>query len=278
MLARQRLILILLLPLSWAAMYLLSSLAPPLIIDYNPMSPWMVLAGDVPLFVAALFAWQYEKPTVEFFQPELLGLFAIWISLINGYIVAYLLPLLNVLPSPVASPANQLDLPVNYLAVALILGVTLFFIWFLFRPGGLARRADQIYLPHRRITLLLSFTLLVLLVNLLGGTDLGFALLPSAWTWLFILPRADRRGKLLNITLAIAGMVYPLAFGGIALWQGTWWRAVLAAAYNILTPVEVALFLFWMALFVRFLRLGLSKPYVAPLEPDNPLFQLIKSR
>lgn len=276
MMPRQRLILVVLLPLTWAAMYLIGSLAPPLIIDYNPYLPWMILAGDVPLVVALLFAWQFEQPRIDYFQPELIGLFGIWISLINGYVVAFFLPYLNVLPQADPSAPAPLNLPINIWAVGIIAGVTLFFFWFLFRRNSLAERADRIYLPHRRIALLVTLAAMVLLVSLLGGTDFGWALLPSVWLWPFILPRPHRAGKLLNLVLAMGGMVWPLGYGLLALGSGGWWRAVLAAIYGDLNFLEVALFLLWVSVFVRFIRLGFSKPYVAPAAPEDVLFQLIK--
>lgn len=260
-------------------MSLIGSAAPPFI-DYNPMSPWMILAGSVPVFVALVFAWQSEKPVLDFFQPEMIGVYGWWISLVNGYIAAFALPFLGVLPKPDPAPASPvvLNIPVNVLAVGIIVGTALFFAWFLFRPGGLAERADRIYLPHRRAALLLLLAVLVVVIFLLGGTDWGYALLPSVWFWIHILPRADRGGKLLNTVLALGGMVYPLTVGSLALWLGSWWRLVLAAAYGRLNPLEVVLFLFWAALFMRFLRLGLSRPYVAPAGPEDPLQALLKSR
>jgi hypothetical protein len=277
---RQRLILLLLLPLSGLAMYLLGSLAPARADGANPMDAWMVLAGSAPVFAAVAFAWRSEKLLLDFFQPELIGLYAWWISLINGYIAAAAAPFIGLLPKPDAGPAAaaRLDLPVNYLALALIAGVAVFFVWFLFRPGGLGAQADRIYMPQRRSTLLMALALLVIVVFLLGGTSLGYALLPSVWLWIFIIPRTGQAGKLFNGALALGGLARPLALGAQALGQGAWWRLVLAAAYGRLTALEVFLFLFWMALFARFFRLAFSRPYVAPAAPDDPLLALLKSR
>lgn len=276
---RQRLVLLLLLPLTWAAMVLINSLnASPG--SSSDLSLWLLLAGELPLAAALLFAWQSEKLLLDFFQPELIGLFGWWISLVNGYIIAAAAPFVGLLPkaADLTDAAAAIDQPVNYLLLALVAGVAVFFLWFLFRPGGLAAQADRIYMPQRRTTLLLALGVLMLGISLLGGTSLGLALLPSAWLWIFIVPRADRPGKFFNGALAVGGLLYPLYLAGAALLAGGWWRLVLGAAYGWLTPLEVLVFLFWLALYARFFRLAFSRPYVAPAVPEDPLLALLKSQ
>ncbi len=283
---RQRLILALLIPLTAAAIVLLVALlAQP-----EPTSPddlyltssaylsfanvlWLELVAFAPLFIALAFVWQHEQTGLEFFQPELWSVFGIWISLANGYGVAYMLTLVGMLPKfePPLQSLNDPRLPatpINYPAAALLTGVVAFYLWFIFfRRRGFGGIADRIVLPQpptgsiggqRRAALLALLALLAVTVWLIGGIQFALLMIPPAWFWILIEPRPGRPGKMMNVILGVGGIA---AFGVMFLLLPNGlngWHLILAAAYGVFFPLDVLLFFLLAALFLRFLRLGFA--------------------
>jgi hypothetical protein len=280
MLPRQRLILILLVIITALAIALLgAALAQPTTTSPNDISlsgnyylsttnlQWLTLIALAPLAVALGFVWQHERPVMEFLRPELLGTFGAWVALANGYAVTLVLPLIGVLPSidpPLTSINDPVltQIPVNIIALLLIGGTIAFYIWFLFfRRRGFGGIADRINLPHRRAALLLFLAFLSVMVWLLGGLSFAVFMIVPAWLWPLIEASANRNRKIINIVLAVAGIA-PFLFTLTQLPAGfNLWHIILAAAYGILWPIDALLFFMLVALFIRFLRLGLSTPY-----------------
>jgi hypothetical protein len=130
--------------------------------------------------------------------------------------------------------------------------------------------ADRIHLPYRRAALLFLLALLAIIVWLFGGLNFALLMILPTWLWLFIEPGANRTRKVVNTLLALAGIAPFVAM----LWQlpagFNLWQLLLAAAYGVLWPIDVLMFLLLGTLFLRFLRLGLSTPYVQPVTlPDE---------
>jgi hypothetical protein len=280
---RQRLVLVLLVPLTAAALALLSGLASrpsaqtPGDLRLGPsfyLSPaaaqWLALAALAPLGIALVFAWRHEQPVLAYLQPELLGAYGWWIAFANGYAASYMISLSGILPR--FEPAlRSLDdprlrqVPLNLLAAAVIAGVVAFFVWFIFgRARGFGSTADRISLPHRRAALLLLLTAVCASVWLFGGLTYALVIIPASWLWILIEPRRDWAGRAANVGLALAGLApfvaaYFLLADGLSVWH-----LVLAAGYIVLLPFDALAFLLIVALFVRFLRLGLSASYLDP--------------
>lgn len=297
MLPRQRLILILLIPLTALVVVLLGTLSiqtnasastdlqlAPHAYLASASATWLALIALAPLFIALAFVWQTERPVIGYFQPELVGAFAWWISLANGYAVLSALRLTGLLPKFETDPqtftdSQLLNLPVNFWVLGLTAGTVVFFGWFLFaRRNGFGAMADRIDLPHRRVALLLLLTGLAGAVWLLGGLNYTLLLVLPTWLWIFIEPTTTPRIKVVNTLLALSGgavWLCPVFFlpPGVGLWQ-----VIVAVAYLTIWPLDVLLYCLALALFLRFLRLGLSKPYVAPPVPDDPLLALLKTR
>lgn len=277
---RHRIILILLIPLTAAAVVLFGALlaqpAGTTCDDFHltrttclsaAEAQWLELIALAPLAAALAFAWNHAQPDGEYFQPEMIGAFGWWIVLANAYAVAYMLTLVG--PLPVFEPAIQsLDdarlraAPVDFPALALIIGAATFFGWFVFfRRHGFGRMADRIVLPHRRIALLILLAALAALVWLFGGVVFAALMIPPAWFWILIEPRVSGAGKAVNVALSLAGAT-TVAIAGLLLPGGlNLWHILLAAAYGVLAPLDVLPFLLLAALFLRFLRLGVSEPY-----------------
>jgi len=294
---RQRLILILLVPLTAVALALLGAAfiqtksqgpndlqlgAGAFISPAN--AEWLALAALAPLGIAFAFAWQWEKPESAYFQPELLGIYSSWITLANGYAVLYILRLMGLLPNLDPVPQTLTDsrltsLPVNGLVIVLPILSTAFFLWFLFlRPNGFGRLADRIALPHRRVVLLGVLTAVALTIWLLSGVYFALVMILPTWLWIFVEPSDQRTRKAVNVVLTLVGgaaLLAPIFFlpPGLNLWT-----LLLDLAYLVVWPLDVLLYVLALALFIRFLRLGLSKPYVAPLIPQDPLFEILKLR
>ena len=294
---RQRLSLLLFIPLTAAALVLLGALwarrtlqspddfyLTASIYLSAARAQWLALVALAPLFVALAFVWQTEKPVPDYLQPEMLGAFGWWIALANGYAVAYMLSLAGL--SAKFDPALQSlndprlrDAPINYPAIALVLATLAFFIWFIFgRRSGFGGMADRINLPHRRAALLILLTMLAGTVWLFGGLNFALLMIPPAWLWILIEPRANWLGRVMNTTLAVGGVaafaiMYLFLPDGLNLWS-----LLLAAANGALYPIDVLLFFLLAALFIRFLRLGWSTPYTPPREPDayDPLAELFR--
>lgn len=287
---RQRLVLILLVPLTAVAIALMSGIAA----HPSARSPddlrlassfylsaasaqWLALVALAPLVVALVFAWRLERPAIAYFQPEFIGTYGWWITFANGYAATYMVALSSVLPK--FDPAlRSLDdprlraVPLSLMAAAIIMGVVLFFIWFIFgRQFGFGRMADRISLPHRRTALLVLLTVVSAAVWIFGGLAFSLLIVPATWCWIFIEPRTSREGQALNAALAVGGIAaFAVAYfrlpGGLNLWH-----LVLAAGYGVLVPFDALAFLLMAALFIRFLRLGLSAPYAHPQSSELPV-------
>lgn len=239
------------------------------------------LIALAPLFVALIFAWQSEKPNLDYFQPELTGVYGLWISFVNGYVVAYILLLVGIIPkleSLTTFFEASYFLPANYLAVVIVIATIAGFIWFIFgRKSGFGRIADRIQLPHRRLVLLILLTLVDLTAIILNGYTtfvLAIFVIPT-WVWILIEPRTNRSGKIMNVVMAFVAFLpslfiififYAASFTVEPL-RFVWWL-ISGAVYGIISPLDVLLSFFWLALVIRFLRLGLSEPYIMP--PPQP--------
>jgi hypothetical protein len=294
--ARQRLILILLIPLTALIVVLLGALSvQPTATDHTDLqltagvylpaatADWLALIAFAPLFIALAFAWQTEKPITAYFQPELVGTFAWWISFANGYAVLYALRL-GLLPNYETellqlNDQRLLVLPINFWIIGLTAATIVFFIWFLFfRRYGFGAMADRIHLPHRRVALLGLLAGLAVAVWVLGGLNFSLYLILPVWLWIFIEPTSNPRTKAVNAVLALGGgavLLSPSLFlpADVGLWQ-----IIAGTAYLTLLPIDVLFYFLALALCLRFLRLGFSKPYVAPVIPEDPLMALLKTQ
>jgi hypothetical protein len=154
-------------------------------------------------------------------------------------------------------------IPVNFIALALIAATVAFYNWFLFfRQRGFGGMADRINLPHRRAALLMMLSFLAVVVWLFSGLSFAVLMVIPAWLWLFIEPSNEGGRKVINVVLALAGLV-PFLFTLSTLPAGyTPWHVLLAASYGALWPIDILMFLLLFALFLRFLRLGLRAPFV----------------
>jgi hypothetical protein len=283
MLPRQRLILILLVAITAVVIALLgAALAQPA--QANPTDlalpggyylstenlQWLSLVGLVPLAVAFGFVWQHERPVMAFLQPELLGTFGAWIALANGYAVAFILPLVKILPTldpPLTSINDPVltQIPVSIVGLLLIGGTIAFYVWFLFlRQRGFGGLADRINLPHRRAALLMLLSFLAMAVWLFGGLAFAALMVLPAWLWIFIEPGLRPSRKIINVVLAVAGIVPFVAALALLPPGFNLWHLLMAVAYGVLWPIDVLMFLMLTALFIRFVRFGLSAPYRVP--------------
>jgi len=293
---RHRTVLILLIPLTTAAIALLGATlvqpAPTSADDFYLTTTaylsaanvqWLELIAFAPLVVALAFAWQHEKPNAGYFQPEMVGVFGWWIAFANGYAVAYMLTLAGMLPKsePAIQSLNDPRLravPINFLALGLILGTVVFFVWFIFRRKyGFGGMANRIMLPHRRAAVLVLLAMLAVFVWLIGGIIFAALMIPPVWMWILIEPRQSRLGRAVNLTLAIGGAAAFVVIALLLPWGMTLWHILLAAAYGVFAPLDVLPFLLLVALFIRFLRLGLSAPYEPPSEQTRSVSETFRA-
>jgi hypothetical protein len=295
--SQQRFILVILVPLTailiglFAASFVHPALVAPddlrltdSLYIANPDAEWLALVALVPLAIAIAFAWRWERPVTDYFQPELIGTYSNWITLANGYAFLYIIRVANFLPNLDPAPrtfndSRLLALPVNWLIIVAPILSTLFFLWFLFlRPQGFGRLADRIALPHRRIALLLLLGILSLSVWVLGGVYFSIIMVLPTWLWILIEPTASPTRKVINLVLALVGglpFLAPLFFIPAG---ATVWSFITGLTYFVVFPLDVLLYVLAVSLFIRFLRLAVAKPYIAPLPPEDPLFHLIKSQ
>lgn len=219
----------------------------------------------LPLFIATALAVWAQRPRWRDLLLELTALVAIGIVIVDGFAAAFILAALGLLPRYEWFPAAPFDpfllTPTDWAALV-ILGTMGVFAWYTFAPpNSWGRLTDRLDVPHRRVTLLIVFSVLVLVAWLLNGFAAALLLAPAAYLWPWITPRPFSAGKTLNVMLALGG-VLPLV--GVFIAVGTtpglglfWWFLLLAATYGLIPlPVTLA-FTVGVALFARFLRYGL---------------------
>ena len=224
---------------------------------------WLQLLLFTPLFLAMAIVWGKDRPGWEELKPEFLALMAIVVIGLDGYAVAYVLVNLGWLPRYELFPAAPGDpfllQPVGW-AVLVFAGAMAFFGWFTFRRGGWGRYADVLDIPYRRVTLLVFFSGAVFFFWQINAYTVSALLGPAAYLWLWIEPRPTLRGKIPNVLLALAGALPFAACVYVAVSQSPvgpwWWYLSLGAAYGFFPLIAVAAFIFFVALLLRFLRLG----------------------
>ncbi|MBF8283177.1 MAG: hypothetical protein HW378_2092 [Anaerolineales bacterium] len=224
---------------------------------------WLQLLLFTPLFLATAVVWGKDRPGWEELKPEFLALMAIVVIGLDGYAVAYVLVNLGWLPRYELFPAAPGDpfllQPVGW-AVLVFAGAMAFFGWFTFRRGGWGRYADVLDIPYRRVTLLVFFSGAVFFFWQINAYTVSALLGPAAYLWLWIEPRPTLRGKIPNVILALAGALPFAACVYVAVSQSPvgpwWWYLSLGAAYGFFPLIAVAAFIFFVALLLRFLRLG----------------------
>ncbi len=220
-----------------------------------------------PLFLATFWAWRAARPRWDELQPELTGFLALVIIGLDGYAVAYSLVRLDWLPGYEMFPASPRDpflLQPTWWAVAVIYGTMAFMAWYSLRPfRGWARLADVLKIPHqhRRLTLLLLLSGLILVVWFLNGFAASGLLSLAAYAWIWIEPHEQVWRKGLNVVLGVAG---ALPFAGVVYFFAAnfpigpwWWYLTLGAAYGLFPIVGVVAFCMALALLLRFVQYGL---------------------
>jgi hypothetical protein len=224
---------------------------------------WLQLLLFAPLFLATAVVWGKDRPGWEELKPEFLALMAIVVIGLDGYAVAYVLVNLGWLPRYELFPAAPGDpflfQPVGW-AMLVVAGAMAFFGWLTFRRGGWGRYADVLDIPYRRVTLLAFFSGAVFFFWQINAYTVSALLGPAAYLWLWIEPRSTFRGKIPNVILALAGALPFAACVYVAVSQSPvgpwWWYLSLVAAYGFFPLIAVAAFIFFVALLLRFLRLG----------------------
>ncbi len=225
---------------------------------------WLTLLLFAPLFLATAIVWGKERPGWEELKPEFMALTALLIIGLDGYAVAYVLVNLGWLPRYELFPAAPGDpfllQPAGWAALV-VAGAMTFFGWFTFRRGGWGRYADLLDIPYRRATLLIFFSGAVFFFWQINAYTVSALLGPAAYLWLWIEPRSTFQGKILNVILALAGALPFAACVSVAVSPSPvgpwWWYLSLGAVYGFFPLIAVAAFIFFAALFLRFLRLGL---------------------
>lgn len=225
---------------------------------------WLQLLLFAPLFLATVIVWGKDRPGWEELKPEFMALMAIIIIGLDAYAVAYVLVSLGWLPRyelfP-AAPGDPFLLQPAWWAALVVAGAMAFFGWFTFRRGGWGRYADMLDIPYRRATLLIFFSGAVFFFWQINAYTASALLGPAAYVWLWIEPRRAFQGKFLNVILALAGTLPFAACVSVAVSQSPvgpwWWYLSLGAVYGFFPLVAVAAFIFFAALLLRFLRLGL---------------------
>lgn len=225
---------------------------------------WLQLLLFAPLFLATAIVWGKDRPGWEELKPEFMALMAIVIIGLDGYAVAYVLVNLGWLPRyelfP-AAPGDPFLLQPAWWAALVVAGAMGFFGWFTFRRGAWGRYADMLDIPYRRATLLIFFSGAVFFFWQINAYTVSALLGPAAYVWLWIEPRRALQGKFLNVILAVAGALPFAACVSVAVSQSPvgpwWWYLSLGAVYGFFPLVAVAAFIFFAALLLRFLRLGL---------------------
>ncbi len=227
---------------------------------------WLQLLLFAPLFLATAIVWGKERPGWEELKPEFMVLTAIVVIGLDGYAVAYVLVNLGWLPRYELFPAAPGDpfllQPAGWAALV-VAGAMAFFGWFTFRRGGWGRYADMLEIPYRRATLLIFFSGAVFFFWQINAYTVSALLGPAAYLWLWIEPRSTFQGKFLNVILVLAGALPFAACVSVAVSQSPvgpwWWYLSLGAAYGFFPLIAVAAFIFFTALLLRFLRLGLRE-------------------
>jgi hypothetical protein len=217
-----------------------------------------------PLFLAAAFALRSDRPRLQDFRLELTALLGIVIAGADGYAAAFILQAVRLLPRyewfP-AAPGDPFLLQIQDWVWLVIYGVAAVFAWYTFgRPRSWGHLADQLNVPHRRVTLLMTLTALALAAWLMNGLAAALLMLPAAYLWPWIAPRPTRAGRALNMALALGGVLPWIGvFSGVALTPGLglwWWFLTLGAAYGLYPLPAVLAGIVGAALCIRFIRLG----------------------
>ena len=227
-------------------------------------SVFLPLLIFAPLFLAtALAAWA-QCPRWRDLLLELTALIAIGVVIVDGFAAAFILVALGLLPRYEWFPAAPFDPfllePMDWAALVIIVTMGAF-AWYTFvPPNSWGRLTDRLDVPHRRVTLLIVFSILVLAAWVLNGFTAALLLAPAAYLWLWIAPRPLSAGKALNVMLALGGIL-PLV--GVFIALGTtpglglfWWFLTLAATYGLIPLPVTTAFIVGVALFARFLRYG----------------------
>ena len=225
---------------------------------------WLQLLLFAPLFLATAIVWGKDRPGWEELKPEFMALTAIVVIGLDAYAVAYVLVNLGWLPRyelfP-AAPGDPFLLQPAWWAALVVAGAMGFFGWFTFRRGGWGRYADMLEIPYRRATLLIFFSGAVFFFWQINAYTVSALLGPAAYLWFWIEPRRALQGKILNVILALAGALPFAACVSVAVSQAQvgpwWWYLSLGAVYGFFPLIAVAAFIFFAALLLRFLRLGL---------------------
>jgi len=218
-----------------------------------------------PLFLAAFLAWRTARPRRDELQPEFTAFMGLWIIGLDGYAIAFSLVRLGFLPRYEMFPASPRDpflLNPAWWAVLVIYGGMALFGWLTFRPfRGWGRLADLLDVPQRRLTLLLIFSTLVIVVWYLNGFAASGLLGAAAYAWIWIEPHERPWRKALNVALGLAGV---LPFAAVVYFFASnlpigpwWWYLTLGAAYGLFPLLGVVAFFASVALLLRFTRYGL---------------------
>ncbi len=217
-----------------------------------------------PLFLATGLELWARRPRWSAVWPELLALAGALAPLLNAYAVAFVLVRVNVLPRyewfPAAPGDRFLLQPTDWAMLVLLAFVGLSAWDIFYRERGWGRWADQRPNVERNVALLGAFSGLALLVWGLNDFAAVLFLLPAAWLWPWIAPRPVPAGRILNGLLAVGGLLGLLAvFIGVALTPGLglwWWFLTAGAMYGLIPAPVVLVWAVFIALWVRFLRLG----------------------
>lgn len=216
-----------------------------------------------PLFVATALEFRRQRPIWQQLVPEGLALLGAAVPLLNGFAVLIILVLLNLLPRFATNPPPTSDALFQYPndgVTVLVLAVAGFSAWEIWlRRGGWGRMAERLTVSTRRLTLLLTLCVVVLLAWPLANFTGTLLLSAAALLWPWIEPRTIPAGRALNVMLALGGLL-PFIAAWVALagevgpfW---WWYLLMGAAYGVYSLPMVLVFVLSVALFARFLRLG----------------------
>jgi hypothetical protein len=209
---------------------------------------------------AAIFRRGSRKRILKVLRNEAKNMGIVLISLLLGYAVLLILPLLKVITQYETFPATQksemLYSP-NFLAILIVIATVAGAFW-LFRKL-FSEPDDSIEDASIRHALHFAFLALVILLAMVKNSYLAvLLLLPPAYLWSLVRTGPRKKSRTLNLLLILGGSV---TFIAVLVVMSTlfhigvaYWYLFLASAYGLISAYSVVLFVMALTIMIRLVR------------------------
>lgn len=181
-------------------------------------------------------------------------------SLLLGYVVLLMLPILKVITQYEAFPATQKSLLLyspNFLAILLVTGSIVVVNWVFKRT--FSEPDDSIESIEIRHAFHAIFLALIIFLAFLKNSYLAtLLLLPPAYLWTSLRARRRRANRIVNLLLLLGGaitfIITVVILNTIFHVGVPYWYLFLAAAYGLISAYSVVLFFMAVAVMIRLFR------------------------